>query len=362
MKIKHFIIAAMIITPLFAAGCSDSNKESASVKVDLSGASIFESLSAIQGITQSDSSASVIPSSVDKIVITITQGTAVLYKHTFSREAISNASDTITLDLPASTGLVFTITCYNIGGIVVYSGTSGTVDIIAGSEITVPITLHPEVYSSDALITLNLKEQTSSSDFSYKSYYSTMVADVYSVSATTENGETTVTTQSVNNSTAAAVTDPVTTVITGLKAYPNTFQLIIVKVFATDGTLAAIGAAIKTNLVSGDNGSIDIRMFPPGRLNITNSTPNTPYTVEIYYGSSFRQVATGITDNNGAALVLVPNSRTDIGKYNGTTVDTKKHDIQVTVGVTTRSKNYAVNWKQVNLDFNSDIWSEQTSN
>jgi len=267
MKIKILAITALIILPLLSTGCSDSSSEAASVKMDFSGAAITESFSSIPGIQEADSGTSNLPVDIYTLKIIVTRGSEVVYNYTFSRDVIVNASDTVTLDIPAGTGLVFTVNGYNIGATLCYTGASDPVDIIAGAEISVPIILAPVVLTMDAEFSLNLKEPDGITDFDTdKTYYSQTIADVLTVNVATENNETTVTLQSIDPINYPKTYSYTTTSLTGLVAYPYTFQFVLVKIEAPDGTIAAIGTAIKNNLASGNNGSFDIRMFPPDDL------------------------------------------------------------------------------------------------
>lgn len=360
MKIKTLIITALMILPLFAAGCSDSSDSKAgSVKIDLSGAAITESMSSIFAIQPVDSEISGLPGDINTLEIIVKNGNDIVYNHSFSRDVIVDASNTITLDIPAGNGLVFTVNGFDIGNTWRYTGSSDPVDITAGTEITIQtIILKPVVLTMDANFTINLKDINGNTfNTPVKTYFNQTIVDVLTVNVTTVNNETTVTSQSIDSTIYPKSYSPTTTELKDLVAYPGLFQFILVKTVAADGTIAAIGAAIKSTLVSNDNAPFDIKMVPPGRLNITNISANLPYTVEIFFEGAYRTVESGTTSGN-SQLILIPNSRNGIGKVNPPEVTSTLHNIRITVnGVTKTNTSFEINWKQVDVDFqNNPSW------
>jgi len=377
---KILIISLLAILPLIAVNCSNSgSKSKASVTLDLSGTGMLSSATGPSVIQKASEDTSVLPTDIDTIQIKATTGDVVLYDQTYDRNVIADSSDSITIDIPSGTGINFVITAYDTGGIARYSGTSNGVEVIADAEIAITIALKEVTVEQDALITLSLKELDSNKkptitfDNASKPYLratntikaevvisNIVITDVASAEGVAANKDYEVTTETI--STTGFI--PFSNSITGLTAFPNTFQLITVKAFSIDGTLAAIGAMVKTNLKSDSDNAVDILMLPPGRLNIYNSPTNIKsYSVEMEFVDSISKVATWIKVAEGSSvadtkevLVSVPNCRTDIGKLDEEAgIIAVKRNVRITINNETRTTPEKIDivWKQYELDFQS---------
>lgn len=362
---KIILITALAIMPLFAVTCTDNSSTggNVSVKVDLGGAGL-KSFTGISGIQKaSGSKASVLPSDIDTIVIKVTSGTEIVYDGVFERYEIADASDSITLDIPVGTALVFTVSAYDNGGTMRYTGSSDPVDLVAGVDASITIILTPVVISQDANFSLDLVKYNGTdwvtySDPGYLRTANKIDVEVYKPTYDNATETYSLGPESLTWATPSTITYTSISSVTVSNVFVKTYQLVIVKAYAIDNTIAAIGAVILSDLESGNvNGTETVKMVPPGILNITNNATINSYSVEMNYGGLLYTVASGTSVGADSVVVLVPNCKTDIG----TGMTTIPRDVRITVNGTPKNQNSAsITWKAIDVDFQAWTWTVRT--
>ncbi len=363
---KILLITALAIFPLFTFSCSDSgsNGEKTSITVDFNGAEVYKSLAGVSEIQKAPGT-SVLPTDIETITIQVTDGNDIIFSEDFDRDVIANSSDTLALDIPTGKGLVFTVFAYDASGSTVrYSFTSAPIDLVPGVETTISIVLVPEVILQDANFSIKLVKPDGSTAYKgsepvYLRTINPIVVEVFKPQYVDEEF-------SLGTPLAAGIDKTDISNIQVTNVFVKTYQLVIVKAYGEDNTIAAIGSYIISNLSSGDNGIINVRMVPPGRLNIVNNAPIASYSVDMEYPSGWQTVdpGSGSTIIGNTVLVLVPNNRIDIGKETDPETLTVARNIRITVNTVpkfdeTVDNTKSIGWKIFNVDFFNWIWTEQ---
>jgi len=364
---KILLIAVLTIFPLFALSCSDSGNtgEKASITVDFNGAEVYKSLAGVTEIQKAPGT-SVLPTDIETITIQVTDGNDIIFSEEFDRDVIANSSDTLSLDIPTGKGLVFNVIAYDASGSTVrYSFTSAPVDLVPGVETTISIVLVPEVVLQDANFSIKLVKPDGLTAYKgseplYLRTTNPIVVEVFKPQYIDEEF-------SLGTALAAGIDKTDISNIHVTSVFVKTYQLVIIKAYGEDNTIAAIGSYIISNLSSGDNEIINVRMVPPGRLNIINDTPITSYSVDMEYPSGWQTVdpGSGSIIAGNTVLVLLPNNRTDIGKETTPPTLTVPRNIRVSVNgniyTNEADENKLIKWKiiDVNLNFPLWTWNEQ---
>lgn len=356
---KLLLITILAVIPFFATGCSSggTNGGTVSVVIDLDGVSKIESVDgfAVQKISKSALEITGI-TSIRVKVYTGTEDAGTVYDETFP------ASSTITADVPSGDARVFKLYGLDSAGDIVRIWiTTDPVNLVPGEDATIYVSTVTQ--TADADFTLSLKGEDGVSTFADPGYLkatgTTFEAVVYKPVITYDvNGKIT----------GAALGTPVNTVtttgyavtLTGSKAYPLESQIVIVKGFTTDGTIASIGLVAISNLSSGTNSTIiPVMMIKPGRIKIENDVPITSVDVKMNIAGTEYTVATSGTAVSGepnALMVSVPNHKMDIGTGAATVTG---RNVSITVNGTTKSQNTTpIEWKAKKVTFQTWIWAD----
>lgn len=261
------------------------------------------------GGTAEISRVSTIPSDVVTVDIRVYNGgsSEVYYEKSFAASDIASSSS-VTIEVSPGGNRVVKVIGRSVSGLARYSVRSDPIDLHDGETVEVFLVMKP--VSQDALVPVKLvSEDGSGAGYSVPPYAASIKAEVYipaSISGEVELGS------ALSGNYSGGLTS------FNLSAYPDTFQMIMVRVMtvdsdivAPDGVIAAIGSAIVSELESGTNQQIVIRMVKPGRLNVTNSSGAsiTSYSViETIKGSDF-MISSGssLTGIGPTILLTVPN-------------------------------------------------------
>jgi len=339
----------LAIFPLFAITCTDQKNgdQNATVKIDFGGADMMASLSGISDI-QKSGTPSVLPVDISTIEIKVTSGTEVVFDEIFDRNVIANSSDSITLDIPTGTARVFTVYARDDFNVLRYTSNSVQVDLLPGVDSTVSLILGTDSAVQNVNLTVNLRNQGDTGAYVDPTYLGNTAgymirAEIFKPTVATGLG-TAISTQS---------TSSFTNNLSGLLAYSNTYQLVIVRAMSTgaNSTIAAIGAAIISNLASGSSSSVNIRMIPPGRINVTyTGGAISTVTAQMNFGAGLVTVAPSGVITGNTAVILVPNCVQNIGT--GQTVYSRPVRITINGSITkdvTFDSTTPLKWQAVNV-------------
>jgi len=250
-----------------------------------------------------------IPSDVTTVDIRVYNGetSELYYEKSFAASVIVSASS-VTIEVSPGGDRVVKAIGRSSTGLAEYSVRSDPLDLHDGESVDVFLVMKPVVQDAQLSVRL-LSEDGSGADYSVPSYAASIKAEVYIPAAV--SGE-------VELGSALSGNYSGTSTSFNLNAYPDTYQMIMVRVMtkdvdvlAPDGVVAAIGSAIVSELVSGINPQIVIRMVKPGRLGVTNSSgvAITSYSVvESINGSDYViSSESSLTGVGNTILLTVPN-------------------------------------------------------
>lgn len=355
MRRKLKLITGLFIFSFFMLACYDnsgggSGKSSVTLR--------FNELSQIQSIdglpvSKSPSKSPGIPVTVTDIRIKVYSGNEAdgeLFDDTIP------AIGSVTIEIPAGLARVFKV--YGIEGTtgyVTYSGFSAPVDLVGGEDITVFIPL--STATADAIFSVKLLGEDGVSDFADPGYLATsgnkFTAEVFRPTVTSTDVILD-SAKNTQNSTSFKTT------IEGLTAYAATPQVVIVRAFTLDGTIAAIGMAAFGDLSSGINSKpVPVAMIRPGRIRIDYTSAITSLKVEMEIGGTglYKEIDTSMfAKGTSSILVSVPNFKTNIGSSSDFG---SPRNVRITVNGTTPTINPGpIKWKLWQVKFSvADGWT-----
>ncbi len=359
---KIVLLTAFLILPLLTVTCSDSGKtESAnsSVVLKFDGISSLKSIDGIQ-VTHKSAVNKAMPAGVSSIRIKVYSGTEA--DGTIFDETLP-VTDTITVEVPAGTARIFKLYAFDTAGFLTHSAVSSPVDLIGGENAVIALSLSPA--TADAVFSVKLLAEDGVSDFADPLYLENsgnkFTADVYK--PTINNSDPNNPEVVIGSSNSTVSSSDFVTSLSGLNAYASTPQIVIVRAFTLDGTLAAIGIAAFADLSDGTNSTpIPVVMSRPGKIDIINDLPITSIKVEFYMDAAadYVEVATsGISTGANSVLVSVPNHKTDIGSgndYMGT------RSVRITVNNGTPRYEFTpdpivIKWKLIDINLIDGTWA-----
>ena len=317
MKTRHTVIFAACALLFLASGCSEERTTSATIS--FTGGN---SASAAKGVTTA--SGATVSFSALNLTVTNAAGMAVFSK-TYPVSIAESGG--VTIELPADVPLTFRAAARDAtlddGTAVTHvscAGSTGPVTLKADTDTAVTITLNSSELAKDALISVL-------SSFDPAKYGSVVVASIrYGLYIPVIKADNTITLDESNpvyEVTAAPGTVPAIT------AYPDTYQILVIKAFAADGGVSFLGGGVVSSLVTGTN-SVPVTMIPAARILVTisdydagNPTPVVFYetiydglgtaidvplmTVDAWTGSALVYAYSGVTaaaDKTGFARIL----------------------------------------------------------
>jgi hypothetical protein len=376
MKKIFSIISASILAGLFVS-CNVSDKQVSSVTVDFNSS---HTNALIPALTSSSPSTTVIPVEVATLQLKVYASTQteenVIFNQTFDRSVI-DSNGTVTLDILAGPSRIFVVNAYDSAGVLRYSDDTVAqpaphADLVVDTSISISINMLRVNLTLDAALDIDLEGEDGSA-YANPGYLDTTVktfsAEVYIPTVT--NGVVDLSTPI--STPVSYVGIPSLSKISGLSAYPKTYQVVMVRAFTVDGKIAAIGGVVISNLASGSN-SRTVKLVRPGALLITNTqnsnAPISTILVEQYFTSGWKQVSNTFTivdpSQQNVALVLVPNSVAIWGTSDPTVAGTVSVALQLRFTINgvlqpvvtfdgtkpaTTSKNDYIRWKTLNVTF-----------
>lgn len=297
---KSGIPAIALLIFIFSCGGDNSGDSKITIKLNSLKA---ESDNAV-GVMRS----SVIPTDVETIEIRVfnAESSEIYYKKSFTAENLSPTSS-LTIEVKPGGDRIVKAIGRSSTGLAKYSGQSESMDL--HDEESISVTLVMKSVLQDAIIPVKLLDENGTGDeYTIPSYASSIKAEVYIPAAV--SGKLELGSSLSGNYSGNAITF-------NLSAYPDTYQMIMVRVMtkdiedvAPDGVIAAIGSEMVSELVSGNNNQIVIRMVKPGRLYVTNSSgaPITSYSVTETINGSDYVISSGSSLTGGNTILLtVPN-------------------------------------------------------
>jgi len=370
---KLMIISFLLILPAFLTTCNDSSSDKAKVTIDLSGVDAVKKLTGVTSVSKAVGST--VPVAIDTIEIIVKNDDGdVVYDSEFYRDEFE-ATGTLSLEVQSGENMEFTAKGKDITRFLIYEGAAAeTVDLAPGEDETVSIIMtEAEPPALDAQVTLNLLDEDGTPLTAAKAYFNgspVLQARIFRPTAVTDpitDEETVQLGDPVSN-----VTSGFSATISGLLAYPDTYQVIVVCARANDttDTISAIGSVIVANLDSGANGTIDVRMVRPVPLIIRNTEAITSVNVEMNLGGTVTVADTAFSGlGTTEVTVLVPNRMPDIklrpdtvsDEYKNTTVN---RTISINInGESVELSEYSMTdkkylrWKTTIYDVSTNIWS-----
>jgi len=311
---KLMIISFLLILPAFLTTCNDSSSDNAKVTIDLSGVDAVKKLTGMTSVSKAVGSN--VPSAIDTIEIIVKNDDGdVVYDREFYRDEFE-ATGTLSLEVQSGENMEFTAKGKDITRFLIYEGAAAeTVDLDPGEDETVSIIMtEAEPPALDAQVTLKLLGEDGVTEYSNPGYLATtnmIDARVFRPTVQEVDGEDKVI---LGTAIDTDILLAFGTTITGVITYPETYQVIVVRALAPDGTIAAIGSVIVSDLKSGTNGTIDVRMMRPVILVIKKNEQIT--SVEIHITgmgtvvNSENETVEGI--GTGQVIVRIPNRVKDI--------------------------------------------------
>ncbi len=253
------------------------------------------------------SRASTVPGDVEKIEITVSDSSETeLYLFKTINVAELDSDSSVTIDVKAGAARVFTVIGRDEVGTAKYSVSSDPIDLREGESVELILAMKAVLQDAVVPITLLVEEGTGAS-YVLPAYASSIKAEVYVPYVL--NGEVVMGSPLSGNYSGTGNSF-------SLSAYPDTYQIIMVRVmtndsvvYATGGVIAAVGSSIASRLSSGSNPAVNIRMVKPGRLSVSASADINSYTVvETINGSDYTiSSASGLSGIGSQILFTVPN-------------------------------------------------------
>ena len=301
MKIRHAMFFSACALLFLAAGCSEERTTSATIS--FTGGS---SASGVKGVTTGGGGT--ISFSALNLTVTDSGGKAVFSKNYPLSTAESGAG--VTIELPADTPLTFRASARDAtldnGETVTHvscAGMTGPVTLKADTDTAVTITLSSAELAKDAIIYITLD-----ASFDPAAYGTDVIASIrYGIYIPVIKPDSTITLDESNpvyEVTAAPGAVP------SLTAYPDTWQILVIKAFASDGGVSFLGGGVVSSLSSGNN-SVPVTMYPASRIRVTiddydYGQPTPVVFTETIYDSTGAAVdvpLTSIDPWTGSALV-----------------------------------------------------------
>jgi hypothetical protein len=272
----------------------------------------------------SGGSAAAIPDDVSTLDVKVYSDSVSLSNlvQSFSFNKIDLSSERISVNALPGDNRIFELTAKNIRGLTIYKGTSSTLNLTAGKEESLIIQMQQVVMSMNANLKISLVDISIVSGVTTRTPYQnpgylnptgTIIVEVYKpsyVDGVYDMGSV------LSTVTANFGSTDTFTEITGAAAYPDTYQLVMVKAMTLDGTIAAIGGVGVDSLKEGDN-SITSGMTPPGRVKFVSSTTISTMQVNMTIGGTSYSVATMSKNSifqGNSIIALIPNAMADFGK------------------------------------------------
>lgn len=315
---KLIILVALLILPALITACSEGSSGNSMVNINFNGTDAAKSLTDLSTVTKA--AGDPVPAAIDTIEIIVTDPAGiVVYDEEFYREEFES-TNTLSLEVPSGEDMVFSARGRDITRMVIYTGAaSAAVDLAPDSATTVSIIMEPaDLPAQDAQLSLSLVGEDGVTTFAAPGY----LAGANMIDARVFRPAINETTGIVELGSAIDSNTPggFVTSITGLLAYPGVYQIVIVRAIAADTGIAAIGSVIISDLASGANDTVTVRMVRPARLLIRNDSAITSVAVQMDFGTGMVEVAntgdvlevegTGIGTNQ--VMVVVPNRVPDI--------------------------------------------------
>lgn len=365
---KLILISSLLILPALIIACTgNSSSDKAKVTIDLSGVDAVKSLTGVPFVDKAEGDT--VPAAIDTVEIIVKDADGdVVYDREFYRSDFES-TNTFDLEVPSGEDMVFTAKGRDITRFLIYEGVAaGNVNLTPGEDKTVSIIMtEAEPPALDAQVALNLKGEDGEiyTNPGYLAAANMIDARVFRPRAEVVDGEEKILLGDPMD------TDTLTafgTSLTGLMAYPETYQVIVVRAVAPDGTIAAIGSKIVAGLKSGTNEAIDVRMFRPVVLVVKNTQQITSIQVQISgigtVLNSENETVEGI--NSDQVIVRIPNRVKDI-KTGIISVPAEAREMQIVInGDELPTYNFndsyfpkALKWKKTFLDLTvgNDAWS-----
>lgn len=302
---KRISVFALLSFGILLAACSGDDGATSKVTIG------FEQ---IQLNASSAGTASSVPAEVSTLDVKVYAGSVSLANllQSFSFNKIDLSSERISINVIPGDSRVFEFTARNVRGLTVYKGLSSSISLTSGKEEYLNIQMQEVSLTLNAnlIITLVDINRNAYVNPGYLRTTDTVIAEVYKPSYTdgVYDMGAPLSTAKKGFGTAAAITE-----VTGAAAYPETYQLVMVRVMTLDGTIAAIGGIGVESLKEGDN-QITVAMTAPGRIKFI--TPSTAVSVKVNMvigGSSYTVADNGIFQNN-SVIALIPNAMAEFGK------------------------------------------------
>lgn len=345
---KIVLLTAFLILPLFTISCFDNastDSGNSSVVLNFDGLSKVTSIEGIP-VTQKSTISKALPAGVTSIRIKVYSGTeadGTVFDQTLP------VTDTLTVEIPSGLARIFKVYALNSSGVQTHSAVSTPIDLVGGEDISLALSLSEAV--ANASFSVKLLADDGVSDFADPDYLASsgdkFTANVYKPTINnTDPANPEVDLGAIINTVSST---SFVTSLSGLNAYAATPQIVIVRAFTLDGTIAAIGIAAFADLSDGTNSTpVPVVMSRPGRLIITNDTPITDIEVKLSINESNPVVATnGVYKDPYTIIVSVPNNRGDIGSLavGGTS------NFTITINGSTKSYSAEIGWVAKNIDF-----------
>lgn len=316
MKTIHAVCGFAFSFLFLIAGCAGS-ENTAKVTFDMSGSQVA---SYMGGAVKAAANGG-IPDDVSLIQITVYDNdpSATGVAANAIAEAYytkKQAEEGITLDVPAGEHRYFKATAQTTGAstpVGYASGNVGPIDLQKDGETTVTLDMSKSDVIKDANISITLLNPSGSA-FTPSAYGATVAT-----SFITEVCIPTVTVDENNKSSFnlnEPVQTPTATPTTSLTkgAYPATFQVLIVKAFATDGAVSFLGGTIISSLKSGDN-DVTVTMYTPSKIRPTlPSYESGPVTfTEVVAGTEVELKKFDSWTNDGTTVI---NAYSGVSSFN----------------------------------------------
>ena len=321
MKTIHAVILLSTALLFSIAGCSGST--TSRVTLDMSGK---QALSSFDGVIKA-SSGSVIPSDISVITITVRENSQTGPVLAERRYTAKLAEAGISLDIPAGKARYFiasatTTATENAYTPATYRGVAGPYDLEADTDTDIPLSITRENAAVDAAISLTILN-SEGKPFAAADYDAVVASSfetgVYLPVITTDaEGKKSF---SLNEDVPVAKT---ATLGGTLTAYPGTFQILIVKAFASDDAVSFLGGAVVSTLVSGTGNSVTVTMYTPSRIKPTLNGYTRGEVV-------FKETVAGIDVTLGTYTSWT--NGTEVNAYSGVTSSDKKIQVDRIINV-----------------------------
>ena len=309
MKInKKAFIVPLIFSALFALSCASSD-EKTTLTISLGGTGVSD---AFGGVIEpaAYSGTSSVPADVYDLEIQILENGKTITSKVFDRSEI-DSSDTVTIEVPSGVGRTVVANGRNSQGFVMYKAQADGIDM-QGSATDVNLYMNSTVaLSQDATFAVNFVDENGA-ELVNKAYYlnTTITVKLYKP-AMNSNGYL----GSEISSSSATIASPTSG---NLTAYPHSYQIALAYILTDDNAFAVVGGAVISNLNSGANSPVTIKMHRPCPLVIkSSSAPSSTWAVEVSVdnGASYTAVESGTASTwTSTKVVSVPNCVNSFGK------------------------------------------------